>query len=107
MKRYQERLRKGMGVLLGPGIFASAVLFLFFAGHRMEETAVQEQEELLRRAVNQAVVSCYAVEGRYPESLEYLEENYGIRVDREEYLVLYEVFADNVKPRFRVRRIGE
>ena len=51
--------------------------------------------------------SCYAVEGRYPESLEYLEENYGIRVDREEYLVLYEVFADNVKPRFRVRRIGE
>ncbi len=73
----------------------------------MEETAVQEQEELLRRAVNQAVVSCYAVEGRYPESLEYLEENYGIRVDREEYLVLYEVFADNVKPRFRVRRIGE
>ncbi len=73
----------------------------------MEETAVQEQEELLRLAVNQAVVSCYAVEGRYPESLEYLEENYGIRVDREEYLVLYEVFADNVKPRFRVRRIGE
>ena len=73
----------------------------------MEETAVQEQEELLRRAVNQAVVSCYAVEGRYPESLEYLEENYGIRVDRDEYLVLYEVFADNVKPRFRVRRIGE
>ena len=57
----------------------------------MEETAVQEQEELLRLAVNQAVVSCYAVEGRYPESLEYLEENYGIRVDREEYLVLYEV----------------
>ena len=73
----------------------------------MERTAKEEQTELLREALNQAVVSCYAIEGRYPESLDYLIENYGIRVDTERYAVTYEIFADNVRPGIRVIRLGE
>ena len=99
----------------GPGLrrigfmavfLCAACLFLFASVH-MDETAKREQTELLRDAINQAVVSCYAIEGRYPESLDYLIENYGIRVDTEKYAVSYEIFADNIRPGVRVIRLGE
>lgn len=107
MDEYKRKRRGSMGRLLLPVIFLGTVLLLIFGSGRMENTAREEQEELLRKAINQAVVSCYAVEGRYPESLEYLEENYGVRIDREQYIATYEIFADNIKPQVRVKRIGE
>jgi hypothetical protein len=38
------------------------------------------------------------VEGRYPESIAYIEENYGIYIDRSRYVVDYEIFASNIMP---------
>jgi hypothetical protein len=40
----------------------------------------------------------YAVEGRYPESIDYIEENFGIFIDRTRYIVHYQIFATNVFP---------
>ena len=87
-------------------VFLAAVLLCYLAGARMEETAKTEGLELLRDAINRAVVSCYAIEGRYPADMEYLIENYGIQVDLERYTVFYEVFADNIRPQVRVIRLG-
>lgn len=39
----------------------------------------QRSQETLRKAITRACIQCYAIEGRYPPSVEYLEENYGIR----------------------------
>ena len=39
-----------------------------------------------------------AIEGRYPPSVEYLEENYGILIDRDKYDVFYSGFASNFMP---------
>lgn len=49
---------------------------------------------------------CYAVEGAYPESYEYLKEHYGAMVDEENYAVFYEVFASNIMPDIAVIQIG-
>lgn len=89
------------------GVFLCAVLLLWMGSRRLGQTAEREQTELLTEALNQAVVSCYAVEGRYPESLGYLIENYGIQVDQEKYVVVYDIFADNIRPQVQVIRIGE
>ncbi len=62
------------------------------------ERASVEGAETLQRAIARASVSCYAIEGRYPSSVEYLEENYGIQIDKEKYAVFYEGFASNVMP---------
>ena len=43
----------------------------------------QRTQETLRKAITRACVQCYAIEGRYPPSVEYLEENYGIQIDHE------------------------
>ena len=36
--------------------------------------------------------------GPWSSATEYLEENYGIQIDRERYYVFYEGFASNVMP---------
>jgi hypothetical protein len=43
-------------------------------------------------------VECYALEGRYPENVEYLIEHYNISVDESKYYVYYNVFASNIMP---------
>ena len=55
--------------------------------------------EDIRKAVLDACVQCYALEGSYPPSLEYLEKHYGLILDREEY-IYYE--ASNVMPTVEV-----
>ena len=107
MHLYRKKNVRRLRLFSLAGIFFCAAALLWFASGRMERTAKEEQTELLREALNQAVVSCYAIEGRYPESLDYLIENYGIRVDTERYAVTYEIFADNVRPGIRVIRLGE
>ena len=52
-------------------------------------------------------MTCYAVEGRYPSSLAYLQENYGVDVDEGRYAVFFSSFADNVLPSVRVVARGE
>lgn len=39
----------------------------------------ERSQETLRKAIARGCVQCYAIEGRYPPSVEYLEENYGSR----------------------------
>ena len=107
MHLYKRNKKHFIRWVLVLGIFSLAVLFLAAGSKRMEETAWNEQQELLSDAINQAVVNCYAMEGRYPESMQYLIDNYGIQVDFDKYAVSYEIFAENIKPRVKVIRLGE
>ena len=43
-------------------------------------------------------MTCYATEGIYPPTMDYLEQNYGVLIDDEYYTVFYEIFADNIMP---------
>ena len=73
---------------------AAAVLLVIGA-----EASAKEQAALtVRESVLNAAKQCCAVEGSYPSSLEHLEENYGLVVNRSDYVVSYEWFADNVLP---------
>ena len=58
----------------------------------------QRSQETLRKAITRACIQCYAIEGRYPPSVEYLEENYGIQIDHDKYNVFYDGFASNIMP---------
>lgn len=56
----------------------------------------------LKDSVVQAAVQCYAVEGAYPESVDYLEQNYGLHINHKHYIVSYSAFASNVMPDVQV-----
>lgn len=84
-------------VLLVPA--ALAVLLMFTSAlSNLDDGRRSEGRRQLEDAVRRSAVACYAAEGIYPPDLEYLEEHYGVQVDRERYTVVYEVFASNLMP---------
>ena len=56
----------------------------------------------IREAVRRSALQCYVVEGVYPPNLQYLEDNYGLQVNTEDYYVSYEAFASNLPPVVKV-----
>lgn len=101
MKR-SSSLRAVLSALKGSLVFIllfAAIAVIFVRGLR--STAESEKREALRIAeesVRRAAVSCYATEGRYPESYEYIREHCGVRVNGAKYIVHYEIFASNIMP---------
>lgn len=61
----------------------------------------------VKNAVIRSAVECYAVEGAYPDSLSYLEQNYGLTVNHRDYIVSYEAYAGNQLPDVQVLVRGE
>jgi hypothetical protein len=62
----------------------------------------EEQRLIQQRAVERAAVLCYALEGAYPPYISYLEDRYGLIVDRDKFIVVYDAFSSNVRPVIRV-----
>ena len=56
----------------------------------------------VRENIKDGIVECYAIEGRYPESIEYLINNYGLYLNDEYYQVHYRFLADNIMPEYMV-----
>ena len=66
----------------------------------------EQMLEAVRRAVTRTAVQCYALEGEYPVSLDYLEKNYGLHIDRSQYVVHYQSIGGNLMPQIAVFPIG-
>ena len=93
--------------LLGSAAVFVAVMVLFVCGlSSVSRRATQERQALTERAIERALVSCYASEGAYPSSLAYLEEHYGLCVDHERYVVDYELLGSNIWPAVHVAARG-
>ncbi|MCI2046794.1 MAG: hypothetical protein LKJ90_03665 [Faecalibacterium sp.] len=88
-------------------LLAAALILLCLAGAAalyqkvMADLAAQEQGAV-RQAVLRCAVQCYSVEGVYPPDLAYMEENYGLIVNQERYIVSYDAFASNLLPQVSV-----
>ena len=83
-------------------VLASAVALT----NRISDAQRGEETELVRRAVREAAVTCYAVEGMYPDDLAYLREHYRLAYDEERYFVTYDAFASNQIPDIYVTERG-
>ena len=84
-KKWDKRFLAGC---IASVIVFGAVMGLFVNGvFSFLGRAKSEGSDTLIKAIRQASVQCYAIEGLYPPSVEYLEENYGIQIDRERYNV--------------------
>lgn len=64
------------------------------------------QTQFVTDAVHNSAVTCYAVEGAYPNDLEYLRRYYGLAYDQSRYLVTYSAFASNLLPEIFVTEVG-
>lgn len=82
-----------------PLIICGFVLVGFLISvNRAGKFTSEQNLEVLEKTINEAVVSCYSIEGKYPKDIEYLEKNYNLYVNHEKYLVDYDIFASNIMP---------
>ena len=98
MKRVKTKISWAIAV-----VAVSLVLVWFFSamGHLQSGNA-REGKQQLEDALRKAAAACYAAEGIYPPTLEYLQTHYGIQIDNRRYAVFYEIFADNIMPEITV-----
>ena len=90
-----------MGLLKGLLLPLGAVaVLLFFATALDSLDSGREDESLhqLEEALRRGCVACYAAEGVYPPSVDYLKEHYGVQIDEARYTVCYSAFAENLMP---------
>ena len=89
--------------LLITGILSCVVIAIAvsFAERTGEETLLR-QRQATEDALRRAAVSCYSIEGVYPQKLDYLEEHYGLTIDREQFVVDYQLLGDNILPQITV-----
>lgn len=77
----------------------AVVVALALAAWPAAAGALREQGAAsVRDAVLRAAAQCCAVEGSYPHTLRHLEEHYGLSVNHDDYVVIYEAYASNVTP---------
>ena len=82
-------------------LLAAALLLIFRDGGKSLD---EGSADAIRDAVQRSALQCYAVEGAYPPDLSYLEDNYGLQVNHEDFYVTYDAFASNLPPAIRVTK---
>ena len=102
---YSDRLEKQKSWILWLllVLLLAAALLAVFAGGGGRDLS-DSSAVAIREAVQRSALQCYAVEGAYPPDLQYLEENYGLQVNTQDFYVTYDAFASNLPPTVRVTR---
>ena len=96
--QYTDQTRRRFPPLLGL-VFSAAVLVLcLIAIHRFSAYSSHTQLESLERTLQRNIVQCYALEGAYPPSDTYLEEQYGFVYDKSRFYVDYKSIGANIYP---------
>lgn len=99
---YRKRPLKPSGFLFSVCVFL-LILFLFVQGiSSFSESSKRRQKESLENATMRNITYCYTVEGAYPESLDYLKENYGLTYDEDLFFVDYHIAGANIFPDFTI-----
>lgn len=110
MNRFeQKKLSFGRRLIYLLPVLAFLILFVLFLQGigSVSESTLSKQQESLETALERSISQCYAVEGSYPPSLEYLEQHYGLLYDEDSFFVDYEYYGSNLFPEVTVlRRTG-
>lgn len=101
MNRFRNHTNLSLNFIwkLFSGLLFFSFLIFFFQGIRtVDDTTSAEQAKSLEQAIRRSIVQCYAVEGTYPPSLDYLKEHYGIFYDSDRFYVDYTSIGSNIMP---------
>lgn len=103
----QTKIKSKITFLIPIAICIIMAATLWNSSSRIFSETKKRQEESTKSAVIKGAVQCYAVEGRYPESLSYLEQHYGVSYDKDKFIVSYEVIGSNRMPQVTVIALNE
>lgn len=93
-------------IIISIVFFAVIILIFNYGFNNINKNIEIEKLENTLNAINRAIILCYSVEGAYPPSIKYLQNHYGIIIDKEAFVVDYDIIGSNVKPTVRVIKKG-
>lgn len=95
---YTEKKKNSHSLLISVLLFLLAAGLFYVGTDTWSDTTSKAQKASLEQTLQESIVHCYCVEGRYPESLAYLKENYGISYDKNRFYVDYQPVGENIMP---------
>ena len=105
-------LKKIKGIATSPylwsAVLLAAVVYFFLYGiGNVSSKVTSEQLAIIENNVRRSAVQCYALEGRYPDDINYLVEGYGLVYDDKKFVVHYENIGSNMMPQISAFYLGE
>lgn len=89
------------------GLFVMLIC-LFVGGLGSVSTDTRNrQRQSLENALSRNLLHFYALEGRYPDTLETLSHSYGLIYDREYFYIDYRFLGDNIYPDITILEEGK
>lgn len=107
--RFQKHKKKKnkLTIVVPVCVFLIMAVLLWNSSSRIFTETKKRQEESTKNAVIKGAIQCYSIEGRYPESLSYLEKHYGVSYDKNKFIVSYEIMGSNRMPQVTVIPLNE
>ncbi len=59
-----------------------------------------DEKVSLQNAIEKDIIYCYSLEGFYPPSIAYMEENYGLTYNHDRFIINYERMGSNTMPTY-------
>ena len=60
-------------------------------------------KQTIETSIEKSLIHCYAIEGAYPPTIDYLVDNYGVVLQEERYFYYYEFIGSNIRPIVKVQ----
>lgn len=99
---YQRKAQRRRRILWMAVIAVIACALIWLAATSASANAREQAAVSVRQTILDTAMQACAIEGAYPASLQYLEEEYGLVVNHADYIINYEIFAPNVAPTVEV-----
>ena len=94
-----KKRRRGILGLLGTiAIFVTLIVLFNYGINNLTQANEEEALEAVRNAVTRAAIQFYALEGRFPPHIYYLEERFGLQLDHDRFAIIYTAIGANVMP---------
>ncbi|MDO4393033.1 MAG: hypothetical protein Q4C80_01295 [Bacillota bacterium] len=74
------------------------ILTIIWTGNHLSDTYSKESLRQTEDTVRRFAVQCYALEGEYPKSIDYLADNYALTLNEDDYIYHYTYIGDNMMP---------
>ena len=87
-------------------IFVALILAFVLLVNNITNKNSGRELQIVRDAVHNAALTCYAVDGMYPDDLQYLRDHYNLSYNEDRYHVFYEPMASNLMPSIKVAERG-
>lgn len=95
---YTKKEKKSIAVFLPALLLALVIVVFVYLANDLSTTNSSQEYEILDKALTRSITQCYALEGFYPPSLTYLEENYGLTYNKEHFYIDYRYIGSNLRP---------